>query len=140
MGETTFHNSNLLELMMKAVIRPGFSELIITVNPTGEVTREGLLNIIMPWLYAPWPDARGKGVIEMPVEGETLRALLVKLSERYKQANVDFEPIDPRTNDLDFDYDVLINGKRYEAIPHQLDARLGDDDEVKVKMLWRWDG
>jgi len=127
-------------LIMRVAIMPGFSELIIIVNPAREVTREGLLNIIMPWLYAPWPDAKRKGVIEMEVEGETSRALLAELSERYKQANVDFEPIDPRTNDLDFDYDLFVNDKRYEAIPHQLDAKLRDGDKVKVKMLWRWDG
>lgn len=125
---------------MKVVIMPGFSELIIIVNPTGEVSRGKMLNLIMPWLYAPWPDAQRKGIAEIAVKGETLRDLLSELSEQYKQANVDFEPIDARTNHLDFDYDVLVNGKRYEAIPHQLDAKLGGGDEVKVKMLWRWDG
>jgi len=60
---------------MKAVIMPGFSELIIIVNPLVEVTREGLLSIIMPWLYAPWPEARERGIVEMEVEGETVRAL-----------------------------------------------------------------
>lgn len=126
--------------MMKAVIMPGFSELIITINPTAEVTREGLLSIIMPWLYAPWPEAQQKGVIEVEVKGDTLRALLIKLQQLYKQVNVDFEPIKPMTNDLDFDYDVFVNGKNYVTLPHGLDAKLRDSDEVKVKMLWRWDG
>jgi pentose-5-phosphate-3-epimerase len=80
---------------MKVAITPGFSELIIIVNPAGKVTREGLLTINMPWLYAPWPDAREKGVIEAEVEGETLRALLTALTEAYKKAGVDFEPINP---------------------------------------------
>jgi len=125
---------------VKVAIMPAFSELIIIINPASEVTREGLLNIIMPWLYTPWPDARAKGVIEMAVEGETLRALLTGLGEQYKQANIDLEPIAPGTNDLDFDYDVLINSKRYEGLPHGLDVKLKDGDEVKVKILWRWDG
>ena len=125
---------------MKAVIMPGFSELIIIVNPLVEVTREGLLSIIMPWLYAPWPEARERGIVEMEVEGETLRALLSEISEQYKQADVDFEPINPGTNDMDDDYDVLINGKDYVALPHGLDTKLKDGDEVKVKILWRWDG
>jgi molybdopterin converting factor small subunit len=125
---------------MKVAIMPGFSELIVRINPAGKVTREGLLNIIMPWLYAPWPDAREKGVIELEIEGETLRALLTTLAEVYRQADVDFEPINPKTNDLDDDYDVLVNDKDYVTIPHGLDTKPRDGDEVKVKILWRWDG
>jgi len=125
---------------MKLAIMPGFSELIIIVNPTKEVTREGLLNIIMPWLYAPWPEARQKGIIEMEVEGETLAALLNGLTHCYQQANVDFELIDPSTNDLDFDYDVLVNDKNCMALPQGLNTKLKDDDEVRLKILWRWDG
>lgn len=125
---------------MKVVIMPGFSELIMIVNPNKEVTRERLLSIIMPWLYAPWPDARQRGVIEIEVEGETLRELLTQISDRYKQAKVDFEPINPGTNDLDFDFDVLVNEKNYVALPHGLNTELRDGDEVKLKMLWRWDG
>jgi len=125
---------------VKAVIMPGFSELIIVVNPTQEVTREGMISIVMPWLYAPWPGAKESGIIKMEVEGDTLRALLTELSDQYKQANVDFEPINPRTNDLDFDYDVIVNGKNYVALANGLDAKLKDGDTVKVKVLWRWDG
>jgi molybdopterin converting factor small subunit len=125
---------------MKAVITPGFSELIITVNPPGEVTREGLLSINMPWLYAPWPDAREKGVIEVEVEGETLRALLTTVAEAYKQAGVDFVPINPKTNDMDEDYDVFVNDKNYITIPGGLNTKLQDGDRVKLKILWRWDG
>lgn len=125
---------------MNVSIMPGFSELIVRINPVEKVTREGLLNIIMPWLYAPWPDAREKGVVELEVEGETTRALLTTLAEVYKQADVDFAPINPKTNELDEDYDVLVNDKNYVTIPHGLDAKLRDGDEVKVKILWRWDG
>jgi molybdopterin converting factor small subunit len=125
---------------MKAVITPGFSELFIVVNPAGKITREGLLTINMPWLYAPWPDARETGVIETEVEGDTLRALLGALAEAYKHAGVDFEPISPKTNDMDEDYDVWINDKNYVAIPEGLNTRLKDGDRVKVKILWRWDG
>jgi molybdopterin converting factor small subunit len=125
---------------MRVVIMPGFSELIIVANPTQEMTRKGMLSIVMPWLYAPWPDAKEKGIIEMDVSGDTLRALLVELTARYKEANVDFQPISPTTNDLDFDYDVLVNGKNYVALADGLDAKLKDDDTVIVKMLWRWDG
>ena len=125
---------------MRVVIMPGFAELTMIINPAGEVKREGQVSIIMPWLYAPWPDASEKGTVEIQFEGETLRALLSELSRQYKQVNVDFEPVNPRSNDLDFDYDVLVNGKNYVALANGLDARLTDGDEVKVKMLWRWDG
>jgi hypothetical protein len=125
---------------MKVAITPGFSELFITVNPPGEVTRDGLLNIHMPWLFAPWPEARKTGVIEMGLEGETLRALLTALAEVYKKAGVDFEPINPRTNDMDQDYDVFINGKNYITVPNRLDTKLEGGDKVKLKILWRWDG
>ena len=125
---------------MRVVIMPGFAELTMIINPAGEVKPEGQVSIIMPWLYAPWPDASAKGTVEIQFEGETLRALLNELSRQYQQVNVDFEPINPRSNDLDFDYDVLVNGKNYVALLQGLDARLTDGDEVKVKMLWRWDG
>jgi len=125
---------------VRVVILPGFSELIIVTNPTQEVTRKGMVSIVMPWLYAPWPNAKDKGIIEMDVNGDTLRALLVELTARYKEANVDFQPINTKTNDLDFDYDVLVNGKNYIASADGLDAELKDDDTVIVKMLWRWDG
>jgi molybdopterin converting factor small subunit len=127
-------------MTMRVVIMPGFSELIIVANPTHEVTREGMLSIVMPWLYAPWTNAQEKGIIEMEIDGDTLRALLAELTARYKEANVDFQPINSTTNDLDFDYDVLVNGKNYVALANGLDAKLNDDDAVKVKMLWRWDG
>jgi hypothetical protein len=125
---------------MKTAIMPGFSELIVRINPAEPVTREGLLNIVMPWLYAPWPNARDRGVVELEMKGETLRVLLTALAEAYRQAGVDFEPINPKTNDLDDDYDVLVNKKDYTTLPHGLDAKLRDGDEVKVKILWRWDG
>jgi molybdopterin converting factor small subunit len=125
---------------VRAVILPGFSELIITTNPTHEVTRKGMLSIVMPWFYAPWPNAKEKGIIEMDVNGDTLRALLEELSARYTEANVEFQPINTTTNDLDFDYDVLVNGKNYVVLADGLDAKLKDDDTVIVKVLWRWDG
>jgi hypothetical protein len=125
---------------LKAVILPGFSELIIVINPTGKVAREGMLTIIMPWFYAPWPGSQEKGIIEMTFPGDSLRELLMELAKRYRQANVDLELINPGTNDLDFDYDVLVNGKNYVALDSGLDAKLKADDTVNVKVLWRWDG
>ena len=79
---------------MKAAIIPGFSELLIFINLSKEVTRVGLPSIIMPWLYAPWPEARKKGIVHINVLGETLRMLLEELSQRYKQTDVDFDPLE----------------------------------------------
>jgi molybdopterin converting factor small subunit len=133
-------NNDVSEASIKIAIMPGFSELVILINPRGEVTRKGLASIVMPWLYAPWLDAKEKGIIQIRVDGVTLRALLTELSQQYQQANVDFAPINDRTGDLDPDYDVLVNGQNYVTLPHSLDTELRDGDEVKVKMLWRWDG
>jgi hypothetical protein len=125
---------------MKVAIIPGLVELRIKVNPTKKVSREGLPYIVMPWMFAPWPDVKDKGVIEIEVKGETLRRLLTELSDRYKQANVDFEPINPKTNDVDFDYDVSLNGRNYIGLSNGLDTKLRKGNEVVIKMNWRWDG
>ncbi len=125
---------------MRVVIIPGLVELRIKVNPPKAVTREGLPYIVMPWMFGPWPEAKSNGVIEIEIEGKTLRALLVELSARYKQANVDFEPVNPKTNDVDFDYDVSVNGKNYVGLPQGLDTELRSGNEVLIKMNWRWDG
>jgi molybdopterin converting factor small subunit len=128
------------EVLMRVVIIPGLVELRIKVNPTKKVTREGLPYILMPWMLAPWPEAKSTGVIELEIKGETLRALLTGLSEQYKKANVDFDPINPRTNDVDFDYDIFMNGKNYVGLPKGLDTKLRRGNEVLIKMNWRWDG
>jgi len=125
---------------MRAVIIPGLTELRIMIDPTRKVTREGLPYILMPWMFAPWPDVKDKGVIEIEVKGETLRRLLTELSDRYKQANVDFEPVNPKTNDVDFDYDVFVDGKNYVGLSKGLDTKLRGGNEVVIKMNWRWDG
>jgi hypothetical protein len=52
-------------------------------------------------------------VIELEVEGEILRELPTKISERYSHANVAFQPICTITNDIGLDYDVFVNGKNY---------------------------
>jgi hypothetical protein len=61
---------------MKVVIIPGLVELKIEVSPKKRVTREGLPYIVMPWMFAPWPDAKSGGVIELEIKGRSLRAFL----------------------------------------------------------------
>ena len=125
---------------MKVVIFPGLVEMKIKVNPTKKVTREGLPYIVMPWMFAPWPEAKDKGVIEVEIEGADLRALLNELSVFYKKAGVDFEPINSKTNDVDFDYEILVSGKKYVGLPQGLETKLRKGNEVVIKMNWRWDG
>ena len=125
---------------MRVAIVPGLVELRIKINPKGEVTRKGLPYIVMPWMFAPWPEAREKGVVEIAIKGETLRELLVELSDQYKRVNVDFEPVNSRTNDVDFDYEILVNGKKYVGLTQGLDTKLRKGNEVAIKMNWRWDG
>ena len=127
-------------MLMRAVIIPGLVELRIKVNSAKKVTRKGLPYIVMPWMFAPWPEAKEKGVVEIVIKGETLRELLIELSDHYKQANVDFVPVNPKTNDLDFDYDVFVNGKNYVGLSKGLDTKLRSEREVVIKMNWRWDG
>ena len=120
------------EIIMKVAIIPDFAALKIKVNPNSEAI-QGIRGSFEPGLYAPWPEAREKGVIELAIEGETLRALLTTISEIYSQANVDFQPICPITNDIGSDYDILVNGKNYITLPQGLNTKLKDGDEVRVK-------
>lgn len=134
------HRKEFERSKMRVGIIPGLVELRIKVNPSKSVTREGLPYIVMPWMFAPWPEAKSKGVIEVEIKGGTLRALLTELSVLYKKANVDFEPLNPKTNDVDFDYEILVNGKKYIALTQGLDTKLKRGDKVLIKMNWRWDG
>ena len=54
---------------MRVVIIPGLTELKIKIDPARKVTREGLPYILMPWMLAPWPDLKEKGVVEIEVKG-----------------------------------------------------------------------
>jgi molybdopterin converting factor small subunit len=125
---------------MKVSILPGFSELIVIVNPAEKVTREGLLDLLMPWLFAPWPEAQKTGIAEIDINVDTLRGLLMEITEQYKRVSIDFYPIDSRTNDLDSDYDILVNDKNYITLPQKLDTELKEGDRIRIKMVWHWDG
>ena len=116
---------------MRVAIVPHMDQLSVLVNSNGKVT-PATYSSFLPALYAPWPGAREKGFVEIDVEGDTLRALLAEVGTRYKQANIDFEPICPITNDLKLDYDVFVNGKNYVLLAHGLEAKLTDGDEVKI--------
>ena len=116
---------------MKVAIVPHLEYLRVIVDSNGKVTPERSSSAIST-LYVPWPDAKEKGFAEIDVEDDTLRALLAEIGTRYKQVNVDFEPICPITNDLKLDYDVFVNGKNFILLVQGLEARLRDGDEVKI--------
>jgi molybdopterin converting factor small subunit len=117
---------------MKVAIIPDFAALKIRVNPDSKAM-QGARGSFEPGLYVPWPEAREKGMIELAIEGETLRVLLAAISEIYRQANVDFQPICHITNDIGSEYDVSVNGKNYILLPQGLNTKLKDGDEVRVK-------
>src|SRR4030042_5748925 len=125
---------------MKVAIIPGLTDLKMIISPVKKVTRKGQPHIVMPWMWAPWPEAQKKGVIEIRVKDNTLRDLLLDLAKQYKEAKVDFEPINPKMEDLDFDYDIFMNGQNYVGLPDGLDTAMEAGDEVLIKMNWRWDG
>ena len=116
---------------MKVTIVPRLEYLTAIVDSHGQVTPENTASTIST-LYAPWPDAQEKGFAEIDVEGDTLRALLTEIGNRYRQANVDLEPICPITNDVKTDYDVLVNGKIFVLLSNGLESKLKDGDEVKI--------
>jgi len=116
---------------VRIAIIPNAERLRILINPNGEIASQ-VHSPTLFTLFAPWPDAYKKGLIETEIEGDTLRALLTELGHRYKQAKVDFEPICPRTNDLKLEFNVFVNGKDFILLPHGLDTKLKDGDEVRA--------
>ena len=116
---------------MKVAIVPRLEHLIVLVDSDGKMNPERNLSAISS-LYAPWPDAQGKGFAEVDIAGDTLRALLAEIGTRYKQANVDLEPICPITNDVKADYDVFVNGQNFVLLAQGLETRLRDGDEIKI--------
>ena len=66
--------------------------------------------------------------------------LLTGLSKQYREARVDFEPVNPKTKDIDFDYDIFLNGQNFVGLADGLDTPMKAGDEIVIKMNWRWDG
>jgi molybdopterin converting factor small subunit len=123
--------SDIKGVIMKAAIVPRLEHLRVIVDSHGKANPEVSRSAIST-LYAPWPDAQEKGFAEIDVEGDTLRALLAEIGARYKQANVDLEPICPITKDVKTDYDVFVNGKSFVLMTNGLESKLRDGDEVKI--------
>jgi molybdopterin converting factor small subunit len=117
---------------MKVAVIPTFDRLKVVVNSSVDLTSETHTSYL-PGQFEAWPEARQKGFAEINLEGDTLRILLEEIGSRYKQANVDFEPICPITNDLKLEYDVLVNGKNYALLTRGLETKLQDGDEVNIE-------
>lgn len=117
---------------MKVAVIPRFDKLKILVNSSVDLTSE-TNSSYLPGQFEAWPEARQKGFAEIDLEGDTLRVLLEEIGFRYKQVNVDFEPICPVTNDLKLEYDVLVNGKNSALLIKGLETKLQDGDEINVE-------
>ncbi len=74
-------------------------------------------------------NALGGEEIELEENG-TLRSLLNNISQKIR-----FSIIDPRSDDVDFAVELKVNGQDYFVLPHQLDSRLADGDEVEILMM-----
>jgi molybdopterin converting factor small subunit len=116
---------------MRVAVIPQLDKLKVIVNSSADLTSE-ICNVYLPDKYAPWPDARQKGFVEIDLEGDTLRVLLEEIGIRYKQVNLDFEPICRETNDLKQEYDMLVNGKNWALLTKGLDTKLQDGDEISI--------
>jgi hypothetical protein len=116
---------------LKVVVIPRTIDLKIVVDPVNGVNMETGLSVI-PGAYDYWPEARDKGLVEMEIAGNTLRALLAEISERYHRSGINIGPICPVTNDVRNTYDVYVNDKNYVLTSHGLDTVLDKDDEVKI--------
>ena len=71
-----------------------------------------------------------KDEVELQLPSATLRVLLKELSHRW---GGDSNLIDPQTDELDLiECEVLINGTAYGFLPHGMETRLKDEDNVTI--------
>jgi hypothetical protein len=71
-----------------------------------------------------------KDEVELQLPSATLRVLLKELSRRW---GGDSTFIDPQTGELDpIECEVLINGTAYGFLPHGMETRLKDEDNVTI--------
>jgi molybdopterin converting factor small subunit len=117
---------------MRVAIIPIFDKLKVIVNSNVDLSSE-TNSSYLPGQFEAWPEARQKGFAEIDLNGDTLRVLLEEVGSRYKQVNVDFEPICPITNDVKLEYDVLVNGKNSALLINGLETKLQDGDEVNIE-------
>lgn len=118
------------EHSMKVVIIPGPTDLKAIVNPDEDVkAKSGLL---VPGIYDDWPEARENGYTEMDINDDTLKALLIEISNRLNRNGVDLGPMCSRTNDVKQSFEILVNKKNYVLTSHGLDTRLQSGDEVTI--------
>jgi hypothetical protein len=125
---------------LRIAVIPASSGISVLVNPERQVRLEKPDSSVMPGLFAPWPDSRTRGFAEIETACDTLRTLLIELSQTYRKAGVYFEPINPGTSEVDYDYDIVINGQNSSVLPGVLDARLKDGDRVTINIPLNWDG
>ena len=73
----------------------------------------------------------GRGEGEMEVEHATIRELLTGLSERYGTRFKD-QVLDPQTNEVRSENQILLNGRHYRYLPEGLDTELKEGDFLAI--------
>jgi hypothetical protein len=116
---------------MKVVVIPRTIDVRIIIDPVDELEIESALSVI-PGAYDYWPEAKEKGFVEIEIAGNTLRALLTEISDRYHRSGINIGPICPVTKDIRNTCDVFVNDKNYVRTPRGLDTVLNKNDEVKI--------
>jgi hypothetical protein len=115
---------------MKVAIIPGPTDLKAVIDPGDDVNfKPGLL---IPGIYDDWPEARKDGFTKIEVNGDTLRALLIEISNRLNRNGVDVGPMCFRTNDVKQSFEILVNDKNYVLTSGGIDAKLQRGDEVTI--------
>jgi hypothetical protein len=122
---------DIQEWSMKVVIIPGPTDLKAVVDPEEDMKKK-VGSLLIPGMYDDWPEARESGFTEIDINGDTLRALLVEISNRLNRGGVDQGPMCFDTNDVKQSFEILVNEKNYVLISHGLDTRLQCGDEVTI--------
>ena len=72
-----------------------------------------------------------RGVLELSLEGATLRELLDRLSQDYGDSFYRLL-FDPKTGQLRPENPILVNGKHYRNLTDSLDTKLQEGDHVAI--------
>jgi molybdopterin converting factor small subunit len=100
------------------------------IDPGDDVNYKA--GLLIPGIYDDWPEAREDGFTEININDNTLRALLIEISNRLNRNGVDQGPMCSRTNDVKQSFEILVNEKNYVLTSHGLETRLQSGDEITI--------